>query len=210
MPRAPAAKYSGGAAHTGIDWGQILSRLALAAAALESVAKPDAARKAEILKARALVLAREPLQALPSGYNLEIVEFALAYERYALASAFVREVHPLRDITVLPGTPAFLAGIVNVRGQIVSVVDLKRLFDLPPRGLTDLNKVIILDDGKMVFGLLVDAVVGVYRLLLEDIQPAVPTLTGVRAQFVQGVTAQRMIVLDAAKLLADPTMVCTD
>jgi len=191
----------------GFDWADIRRRLARTTAAMERVTAPPAARKAEILKARAQLLAREPQEDRPEQY-IEVIEFMLAYERYAIDSSFVREVHPLKDITALPGTPAFVAGIVNVRGRIVSVVNLKRFFDLPDKGLTDFNKVIILDDGRMEFGLLVDAVIAVQRLALDAIQPAPPTLNGIHSDYLRGVTAQRMAILDAAKILADPTIVC--
>lgn len=190
------------------DWAQIKRRMADSAAVLERSATPVGEAKTAILKARAKALAREPQHQEHRIYEqLEVIEFVLAYERYALEVSYVREVHPLKEITALPGTPAFVAGIVNVRGQIVSVIDLKRLFELPDKGLTDLNKVIILKNGRMEFGLLVDAVVGVHRLPVRDIQPPLPTITGARAGYVQGVTGQRVSVLDARKILSDPAIV---
>lgn len=193
----------------GVDWAEIHRRVERANAALESAVAPGAARRAEILKARARALAREPLQDQRLEHTIEVVEFVLAYERYALDSSFVREVQPLKDLTALPGTPAFVAGIINVRGQIVSVVDMKRFFDLPDKGLSDLHKVIILDDGLMSFGLLVDAVIAVHRLPLDRIQPAPAALTGIRAEYLQGVTAQHTVILNAARILADPAMICS-
>lgn len=192
-----------------VDWAQVRRRLEQAIAAVEQTAQPAAAEKSRILKARAKVLAREPQQERRGEVFMEALEFVLAYERYALDVSFVREVHPLKDITALPGTPPFIAGIVNVRGRIVSVIDLKRFFDLPAKGLTDLNKVVILDDGQMEFGLLVDAVIAVHRLAVSEILPGPPTLTGVRADYLQGVTARRMVILSAAKILADPTILRT-
>jgi len=118
----------------------------------------------------------------------------------------VREVYPLKDLTPLPGSPPFIPGIINVRGQIVSVVDLKKFFDLPSKGLANLDKVVIVTDGRMEFGLLADAVAGVREIPLGGIQQALPTLTGVRAEYLKGVTADRLVVLDAGKLLADPAM----
>jgi purine-binding chemotaxis protein CheW len=196
-----------GGSRASFDWSKIKRRMADVAAVLERSAAPVGEAKAAILKARAKVLAREPLHQDHRAYEqLEVIEFALAYERYALEVAYVREVHSLKEITALPGTPAFVAGIVNVRGQIVSVIDLKRLFQLPDKGLTDLNKVIILSNGHMEFGLLVDAIVGVHRVPLRDIQAPLPTASGARAGYVQGVTAQRVSVLDAQKILADPAI----
>jgi purine-binding chemotaxis protein CheW len=198
-----AASESGSRAS--FDWSRIKRRMADAAAVLERSAAPVGEAKTAILKARAKALARELQPHDHQVYEqLEVIEFALAYESYALEVAYVREVHSLKEITALPGTPAFVAGIVNVRGQIVSVVDLKRLFQLPDKGLTDLNKVIILSNGRMEFGLLVDAIVGVHRVPLRDIQAPLPAVNGARAGYVQGVTAQRVSVLDARKIIDDP------
>ena len=93
-----------------------------------------------------------------------MLEFSLAYERYALETAFVREVYPLKEFTPLPCTPPFVLGIISVRGQILAVIDLKRFFNLPEKGLSDLNKVIILRRGGLEVGLLADAVSGVQAI----------------------------------------------
>lgn len=190
-----------------IDWREIRRRLDSARVALERGITPTAEEKKQVLKARAKTLAREPEEDRNAQGQLEVVEFLLAYERYAVASSFVREVCPLKELTLLPGAPAFVAGIINVRGQIVSVVDLKKFFDLPEKGLPDLNKVIILSDGEMEFGLLVDVVVGVRRVSLQEIQPSLPTLTGLRQEYLRGITSQRLVILDVAKILADPRVI---
>ena len=191
-----------------IDWREIHRRLESVRETLEQrAAAPSIEEKKKILKARAKALAREPEVDKDGQEQLEIVEFLLADERYAIESSFVHEVYPLKELTPLPGTPLFVAGIINVRGQIVSVVDLKKFFDLPAKGLTDLNTVIILSDGHMQFGLLADAVAGVRRIPLLEMQPPLPTLTGIRQEYLQGVTGQRLVILDAAKILADPRVI---
>ena len=190
----------------GIDWPAIHRRLEDAAAILEQKMTPAPGEKKKILKERARALAREPKGDGLREEQLELVEFLLAGERYAIESSWVREVYPLKDLTPLPGSPPFIPGIINVRGQIVSVVDLKKFFDLPSKGLANLDKVVIVTDGRMEFGLLADAVAGVREIPLGGIQQALPTLTGVRAEYLKGVTADRLVVLDAGKLLADPAM----
>jgi purine-binding chemotaxis protein CheW len=67
--------------------------------------------------------------------------------------------------------------------------------------------VVIVHDGKMEFGILADAVLGVQDIMLSDLQPALPTLTGIREEFLRGVTRERMVVLDAQKLLSDKNIV---
>jgi len=186
-----------------IDWREVERRMEAARIAIEHVWAPSPEETQRILKARALVLAQEPVPAEAANERIEIVEFILAYERYAVESRYVREVYPLENLTPLPCTPGFVLGIVNVRGEILSVIDLKKFFDLPEKGLTDLNKVIVLQSGNMLFGILADAIVGVRHIPMTDIQPSLPTLTGVREEYLKGVTAERLVILDAEKLLTD-------
>lgn len=190
-----------------IDWGEVHQRLDAARTAAERVWAPGAEETTRILKARAQALAREPGKAEAAEESLEVVEFVLARERYAVESRFVREVHPLEDLTPLPCTPPFVLGIVNLRGEVLSVIDLKRFFELPQKGLSDLDKAIVLESASMRFGLLADDVAGVRRVPLAALQPALPTLTGIRERYLRGVTAERLVILDAEALLADEAIV---
>jgi purine-binding chemotaxis protein CheW len=189
------------------DWRDVERRLEAARTAIEHVWAPSPEQTQRILKARALALAAEPTPAEAADEYVEIVEFILAHERYAVESIHVREVYPLENLTPLPCTPGFVLGIVNVRGEILSVIDLKKFFELPEKGLTDLNKVIVLQSANMLFGILADAIVGIRRIPLTDIQPSLPTLTGVRENYLRGVTAERLVVLDADRLLTDEGIV---
>jgi purine-binding chemotaxis protein CheW len=200
-------KTAGKVALSGIDWTAIHRRLENASMGLERRIRPTGEERARILTARAKTLAREQVREQRLEQSVEVVEFLLAHERYAVDAALVREVFPLREITPLPATPAFVLGIISVRGQIVSIIDLKQFFDLPQSGLTGFNKVIILRDVSMELGLLADAVVGVHRVPLANIQPPLPTLMGIRAEYLRGVTEQRLVMLDAARILADPRII---
>ena len=189
-----------------IDWAGLHERLDLAARRLAApAADADATAR---LRARARAAARELLPEAGAGAPpLQVVEFQLAYERHALEVRWMREVVALRDLTPLPGAPAFVAGLVNVRGRVVSVVDLKAFFDLPPKGLPDLNRVLVVADEHLEFGLLVDAVLGVTVIDADHIHPPLPTHTGVRERYLRGLTPARLAVLDGARLLADPRIV---
>ena len=176
-----------------IDWRQIR--------------EPPPEEVKRILKARAETLAQVPVPADSVDEHIEVAEFTLAGEHYAVESHYVREVYPLDQFTVLPCTPAFVLGIVNVRGEILSVLDIKQFFGLPDAGLTDLNKVLVLQDQEMVFAILADVIGSVRKIPVAEIQSSMPTLTGVRAQYLRGVTAGRLVILDAGKLLADPDII---
>lgn len=190
-----------------IDWLQIRQRLENIRVDIEHATEPPPEEVKRILKARAEVLAQVPEPADSLDKYIEVVAFTLSGEHYAVESHYVREVYPLDQFTVLPCTPAFVLGIVNVRGEILSVLDLKQLFELPGPGLTDLNKVLVLQDGDMVFAILADVIGGVRNIPIAEIQSSMPTLTGVRAQYLRGVTADRLAILDAGKLLTDPDII---
>ena len=175
---------------------------AAAQAALRA-AKPEEVIFAE----RARALAREPRAARATEDYLEVVEFLLAQEKFAVESLMVREVYPLKDLTVVPCTPPFVRGIINVRGQILTVIDLKKFFGMPEKGLTDLNKVIIVRAGGMELGLLADAVFGVRSLEVRDLQPALPTLDAIGADYLRGVTSGRTVVLDLMRILRDERII---
>lgn len=190
-----------------IDWLKVKQRLEVARAATEHAWTPAPEETQRILKARAQALAQEGAPTAAAGEYIEVVEFVLAQEHYAVESLHVRDVYPLEQLTPLPCTPPFVLGIVNLRGEILSVIDIKKFFDLPEKGLTDLNKVVVLESENMRFGILADAIVGVHRIAATDIQPPLPTLTGIRADYLRGVTAGRTVVLDADRLLADENIV---
>ena len=161
----------------------------------------------DVLRARAKLLARPARREAADGELLEVLEFRLAQESYALPTRHVNEVYPLKDLTPLPGTPAFLPGIVNVRGRITPVVDIKKFFDLPDLGLTDLHRIIIVRGHGMELGLLADVIVGVRSIVHSSLQASPATLTGIRADYLLGVTAERLIVLNLDRILADPGLV---
>ncbi len=161
----------------------------------------------EILKARAQALAREVANPDSADATLEIVEFMVAQERFAIESSHVREVVPLKELTPLPCVPPFVTGIINLRGQILSVIDIKKFFDLPDQGITDLHKVIILGDAHMELGILADNVSGVRTICLADIQPSLPTLTGIRSDYLHGITRDSVVILDVARIISDPRII---
>ena len=184
-----------------IDWRDVRRHLDTAEKELSQEGKASPEKQRSILKTRARALAQEPKQSDAAQEFLDIVQFRLASETYGVESRFVREVYPLKDFTPLPGTPPFVLGIINVRGQIISVVDIKKFFNLPDKGLAELNKVIIIRDSKMEFGILADIILGTVSISTETLQPPLPTITGIGAEYVRGVTGERVIILDVDNIL---------
>lgn len=162
-----------------------------------------------ILRERAAALAR-PAATTPAEQPLELLEFRLASERYAVETRFVTEVQPLRDLTPLPGTPPFVRGIVNLRGRILPVYDLKKFFALPEQGLTDLHRIVVVDGGDFEIGLLADVVIGVRMLPAAELSPPLPTLSAIGADYLKGISAERLVVLDLERVLSDPRIIVND
>lgn len=190
-----------------IDWSAIHRRLE---ASNDALAKEDSYSREEansILKSRAKALAGLQVPEDQGGERVDLLEFLLSGETYAIETSFISETFPLIDFTPLFCTPPFVMGIINVRGRIVSIVDMRRFFDLPIIGLSNLNRVIIVRDDNMEFGILADSIIGMRSLPLQELQPSLPTLTGIREEFLRGVTGDRLVLLDMGKILADRRLV---
>jgi purine-binding chemotaxis protein CheW len=192
--------------HKTIDWTALLRRQEAASAALSEHPAPTPERERAVLKARAAELATTP-PAAGAGERLDCLEFRLSGESYAVEMSFISETVPLADFTPLFCTPPFVVGITNLRGRMVSIIDLRRFFSLPVIGLSNLNRVIVVGDGTMEFGILADAVVGMTSIARSELQPPPATCTGIRDGFLAGVTAGRLALLDLAKLMSDRSIV---
>lgn len=139
--------------------------------------------------------------------EFEVLRFGISDELYAIGSEHVAQVVPLHQYTPLPNTPAHVLGIVSVRGRIVSVLDLRVLFELPVgSSLSERNFLLILQSADMEFGLLIDRVLGIGQIRRAALQKDVANLSGIRANYLLGVTCEQCTVLDGARLLGDPNL----
>ncbi len=186
-----------------MDWDAIHERLKASHQLLEREGAPDAETTRRVLKERASELAKEPMLTDDPKDAIVVVEFLLGKEKYAFELSFIREIYPLKNLTNIPCTPNFVVGIINVRGQMISVVDLKPLFELADHDLTHDHKAILLQHDTMVFGILADEIIGTQQINKSDIQESLPTLSGVREAYLKGITTEGIAVLDAQRLLSD-------
>jgi purine-binding chemotaxis protein CheW len=193
-----------------IDWKKIHSQMEADREKLEQGWQITNKEKGKILKARTKALAREIKEEKLDMEYLTVAEFLLTNERYGIELKNIVEVYPLNDLTPMPGTPSFVLGIFNVRGQIQTIIDIKKLFDLPDKGLSDLNKVIIVRARGMEAGILADVIIGIRSIPLREIQPTLPTLTDIRAEYMKGVTGDQLIVLDVEKIFSDERIIVNE
>jgi purine-binding chemotaxis protein CheW len=149
----------------------------------------------------------------PGTIETEIVEllrFRLAYIEYALEMQYVQEVILTGEITPVPGVPAYISGICAARGQIISLVDLRALFTIPETGLTDLNRVIVISNGRITFGILADDISGIGTIPTDRIIPSAPDQASPQGRYFKGTVEDTFVVLDAAAILSDPLMIIED
>jgi purine-binding chemotaxis protein CheW len=166
--------------------------------------------KMKILKARTKSLAREGKKEELPLESITVTEFMLANEKYGIELYNIVEVYPLKDMTPVPCTPPFVLGIFNVRGQIQTIIDIKKFFDLPDKGLSELNKVIIVRARGIEAGILADVILGIRSIPLNKIQPTLPTLTDIRAEYMKGVTGDQLIILDVEKIFSDERFIVNE
>ncbi len=161
----------------------------------------------EILSYRAKLLAVEEEKKLVEEETIEIIEFVLSYEKYGIESSYIKEVYAMKDFTTVPCTPDFVKGITSLRGEIISIVDIKKFFDLPDKGLTDLNRVLIANNGKMRMGILADRILGVKMVLNNDIKTDLKSIKNISSSYLKGITSDHLIILDIDKILTDPNFI---
>ena len=164
----------------------------------------------KILRERAVLLAKE-LQTETESESVHFLEFQLADEYYCLATTEIKEVYPLKEYTRIPCAPDFIFGVMNFHGQILSIVDLKKVLNLSDVGLNDQNKIIILESGDMAFGLMTDNILGIREIEEDSIQKELPSGIDMgNSHYISGITKDGRIILDSAALLSDPKMIVNE
>lgn len=137
---------------------------------------------------------------------LQWVTFQLDEETYGINVLAVREVLRVTDITPVPGVPPYVLGIINLRGNVVTVLDTRRRFGLGEKGHDELSRVVIIETDDHVVGLLVDSVAEVVYLRASEIEAAPNVGSDETAKYIQGVHShdnQLLILIDVARLIAD-------
>ncbi|AEY02401.1 purine-binding chemotaxis protein CheW [Oceanimonas sp. GK1] len=137
---------------------------------------------------------------------LQWVTFRLDNETYGINVMQVQEVLRYSDIAPVPGAPDYVLGIINLRGNVVTVLDTRLRFGLMPAEISDNTRIVIIEAEKQVIGILVDSVAEVVYLKSSEIESAPNVGTSESARFIQGVCNREnelLILVDLDKLLSD-------
>jgi purine-binding chemotaxis protein CheW len=197
----------------GIDWQAYRARLDRVLAGLQNEEHTTPEQARAVMDERARTLARAPAPRPRADQVIEVVTFALAGERYAIETCHVRRVEWPGPVTPVPGALDFLAGVVNLGGEVLDVIDLRSVFGLGGRvtgtgsGSTEASPVIVLGGSRDEFGILADAVDEVRVLRTDEVLEPVGSVQGIDRQYLRGVTQSALIVLDGAGLIRDDRLV---
>lgn len=137
--------------------------------------------------------------------QLQLVTFEVAGEEFAVDILRVQEINRMMTFTRVPGSPPDIEGVINLRGKIIPVCDLRKRFGLPPAERSDSSRIIVVEVHGKVLGFIVDRVNEVLRISSSIVEPAPPTATTVDSDSIAGVGKledRLLILLDLAKLFA--------
>jgi purine-binding chemotaxis protein CheW len=140
------------------------------------------------------------------GPVTQFVTFILMDEVYGINVMQVQEVLRVTEIAPVPGAPSYVLGIVNLRGNVVTVIDTRKRFGLASTELDDSSRIIVIESERQVVGILVDAVAEVVELRENEIDAAPNVGTEESSRYIQGVATQEdrlLILVDLNKLLTD-------
>jgi purine-binding chemotaxis protein CheW len=129
---------------------------------------------------------------------LQLVTFGLGGEEYAVDILKVQEINRIREITGIPNAPYHVEGIINLRGRVIPVINLRKKFGLPDRENNDLARIMIMDTRGFTVGIIVDYVSEVLRISSDIVEPAPAMASGNTGEdFIRGIAKMdnRLVIL---------------
>jgi purine-binding chemotaxis protein CheW len=137
---------------------------------------------------------------------LQFVGFRLADEDYAIAITTIQEIILMKPITRLPQSPGYIEGLINLRGSVIPIINLRKRFGMPPRDLDEETRTIVVNVHDKTVGCIVDAVTQVMRISRDQIQPPPLGVAGGSYRYLAGLARlddRLLILLDIEKLFQE-------
>ena len=134
------------------------------------------------------------------------VTFRLDQESYGINVMQVQEVLRVTEIAPVPGAPDYVLGIINLRGNVVTVIDTRERLGLSSKEVDDSTRIVIIESDKQVVGILVDSVAEVVDLRMSEVESAPNVGNDESSKYIQGVATRNgelLILVDLNKLLTD-------
>ena len=135
---------------------------------------------------------------------LQLVTFTLGSEEYAVDILKVQEINRMKEITRVPNSPAYVEGVINLRGKVIPVVNIRKKFGLPEKENDEQSRIMIIDIQGITMGLVVDSVSEVLRVPSNIVEPTPPMASNISTEFIKGIAKledRLIILLDMDRLL---------
>ena len=137
---------------------------------------------------------------------LQLVSFNIGEEEFGLGIQSIQEINRMVEITRVPNSPEFVTGVINLRGKVIPIVDLRKRFGFPPKESDRNTRIIVVELGDMVVGFTVDAVSEVLRIPKNITEPPPPIVAGIGSEYITAVAKlenRLLILLDLERILLD-------
>ena len=136
---------------------------------------------------------------------LQLVTFSIGDEEFGVNILKVQEIIRTMEIPKVPRAPEFVEGVINLRGKVIPIIDLRRRFGLAPKAHDKNTRIIVIEINNIIVGFVVDAVSEVLRIPASTVEPPPPVVAGVESDYISGVGQLQdrlLIMLDLDKLLS--------
>ncbi|MEG2172275.1 MAG: chemotaxis protein CheW [Desulfovibrionaceae bacterium] len=140
---------------------------------------------------------------------LQLVTFKIADEEFGVDILAVQEIIRIMQITTVPRAPAFIEGVINLRGKVIPVIDMRKRFGLPSVERDSQTRIIVMEFNQKVVGFLVDAVSEVLRIPADTVEAPPPVVAGIGSEYIKGVGKlddRLLILMDLDRLLGNTDM----
>lgn len=147
----------------------------------------------------------EPSQKKQDDELLQLVTFSIGEEEFGVNILKVQEINRTMEITKVPRSPEFVEGVINLRGKVIPIIDLRRRFGLSSKPEDKDTRIIVIEINSVIVGFVVDAVSEVLRIPASTVEPPPPVVAGVESDYISGVGQLKdrlLIMLDLDRLLS--------
>ena len=136
--------------------------------------------------------------------ELQLVSFNIGTEEFGVDILKVQEINRMVEITKVPQAPHYVEGVINLRGKVIPIVDLRKRFNLELKEHDKNTRIVVVDIGGNIMGMIVDSVSEVLRLPANTIEPPPEIVTGITSEYIKGVAKlddRLLIFLDLSKVI---------
>lgn len=151
----------------------------------------------------------DPSQKKQDDELLQLVTFSIGEEEFGVNILKVQEINRTMEITKVPRAPEFVEGVINLRGKVIPIIDLRRRFGLMSKPEDKDTRIIVIEINNIIVGFVVDAVSEVLRIPASTVEPPPPVVAGVESDYISGVGKLKdrlLIMLDLDRLLSTEDM----